>query len=76
MATSPTLALPLIDLSRCTGCGLCEERCPTCAVEVRNRQAQIVRPADCTCCDVCDAYCPEGAIGRSFTIVFAPRLEL
>jgi NAD-dependent dihydropyrimidine dehydrogenase PreA subunit len=65
-------ALPLIDLRRCTGCGLCEQLCPTKAVEVRGNVAVIARPEACTFCEVCESYCPEGAIGRPFAIVFAP----
>ena len=65
--------LPLIDQQRCTGCGLCERLCPTHAVEVREGRAVIVRPEDCSFCDVCESYCPEGAIGRPFTIRFAPQ---
>lgn len=64
--------LPLIDHNRCTGCGLCEQLCPTHAVEVYAGKATIVRPADCTFCEVCESYCPVGAIGRPFAIVFAP----
>jgi NAD-dependent dihydropyrimidine dehydrogenase PreA subunit len=65
--------LPIIDRQRCTGCGLCEQLCPTKAVEVRDGVAVVVRPEDCTFCDVCESYCPEGAIGRPFRIVFAPE---
>ncbi len=65
--------LPLIDLMRCTGCGVCAELCPTSAVAVRVNRAIIVRPEACTYCDLCETYCPEGAIGRLFTVVFAPK---
>ena len=67
------MILPLIDPARCTGCGVCVRLCPTNAVAVRAHQAAIVRPQACTYCDLCETYCPEGAIGRPFTIVFAPE---
>jgi NAD-dependent dihydropyrimidine dehydrogenase PreA subunit len=63
--------LPLIDLARCTGCGVCVQRCPTDAVAVHEHKAAIDRPQACTYCDLCETYCPEGAIGRPFTVVFA-----
>ena len=71
--SSTTWVLPQIDLRRCTGCGLCEQLCPTSAVEVHRHKATIVRPADCSYCEVCESYCPEGAIGRPFTVVFGAR---
>lgn len=67
--------LPIIDLQRCTGCGLCAALCPTHAVVVAADKAMIVRPADCTFCEICESYCPEGAIARPFTIVFAYPLR-
>lgn len=71
MATPETNStLPLIDPERCTGCGLCQQLCPTNAVEVRGNLATIVRPERCTFCEVCESYCPEGAIGRPFAIMF------
>lgn len=64
--------LPQIDQGRCTGCGLCEQLCPTQAVEVCDGIAIIVRPQQCSYCEICESYCPEGAIGRPFEIRFAP----
>ena len=66
------LTLPLIDAARCTGCGECERLCPTKAVAVHENLAMIVHPLACTYCELCESYCPTGAIGRPFTIVFAP----
>jgi len=75
MAADARPILPIIDPGRCTGCGVCEQLCPTRAVEVRLGLAVVVRPEDCTFCEVCESYCPEGAIGRPFTIVFAPLIN-
>jgi MinD superfamily P-loop ATPase len=63
--------LPLIDQARCTGCGKCEQLCPTHAIDMRDGRPVIARPADCSFCDVCESYCPEHAIGRPFRIIFA-----
>ena len=65
--------LPLIDPARCTGCGECERLCPPKAVVVRAKQAMILLPQACTYCDICETYCPSDAIGRPFTVVFAPK---
>ncbi|HEY0738582.1 MAG TPA: 4Fe-4S binding protein [Herpetosiphonaceae bacterium] len=64
---------PQIDPWRCTGCGICEQRCPAHAVAVRDGVAVIVRPDACSFCEVCERFCPTGAIGRPFAIRFAPQ---
>ena len=67
--------LPLIDLRRCTGCGICAVLCPTHAVKVQLGKATIVHPGACSFCEVCETYCPTGAIGRPFTIAFIAPAE-
>lgn len=61
--------LPFIDLSRCTGCGLCVERCPTNAVEMVEGRPAIVRPQDCAYCGLCEEMCPVEAIALAYEIV-------
>lgn len=50
-----------IDETRCTGCGLCVEACPTGAIRVMDGVAHI-DPALCRGCEVCRTACPTGAI--------------
>jgi len=61
--------LPAIDLTRCTGCGVCVAYCPTGAVEMDHGHPLIVRVADCSYCGDCEQACPEGAIGLGYEIV-------
>lgn len=63
--------VPEIDLTVCTGCGLCVDLCPPQAVDLVNGQAVITRPAQCTFCEICESYCPVGAIGRPFLVMLA-----
>ncbi len=62
--------LPTIDAARCTGCGLCDEYCPTKAVEVKDARPVIARPQDCAYCGACEEICPEGAIALVYEIVW------
>jgi ferredoxin len=64
--------LPIIDLRRCVGCGICVQRCPTQAVALFEQRAVIVHPERCTFCEVCEQYCPHSAIARPFVVRFAP----
>jgi MinD superfamily P-loop ATPase len=52
-----------IDQQRCTGCGICVERCQFSAIS----KDFVVDPLECEGCGVCRAFCPDDAI------TFTPR---
>jgi thioredoxin reductase/Pyruvate/2-oxoacid:ferredoxin oxidoreductase delta subunit len=54
---------PIVDLSRCLGCGTCVTACPEEGVlELVHGQAAVVHAARCVGHGVCEAECPVGAI--------------
>lgn len=63
-----TLALPVIDLDKCDGCGRCVTACPARALQVVHNKVRIVH-TDCDYCGVCETACPTGAISCPFDIV-------
>ena len=69
------LVLPLIDESRCTGCGTCVDLCPTQAVELLDGRPRIVRPDECDYCGSCEDICPQEAIALPYEIVLADPIE-
>ena len=48
--------------AKCTGCGLCAERCRFGAVKLLPDGQYRVDPVACEGCGVCVRFCPEGAI--------------
>ncbi len=74
-----TWALPQVDETRCTLCGLCVEACPCHAVELGERGQIFTCPEACRrtctetfdCCCLCEEVCPTGAITCAFEIVGA-----
>jgi len=57
-----THELPLLDRTRCTGCGACVAGCPVDCLEMRETVPWLPRPGDCISCAVCVFICPTEAI--------------
>ena len=55
--------VPVVNLEKCTGCGLCAEICLV--YDVMNGKAVRARPALCIRCGACGSFCPAGAIEGS-----------
>ncbi len=54
--------LPLLDETRCTGCGDCVRVCPTVCLEMVGPLPWLPRPDDCISCNLCGLICPTDAI--------------
>jgi formate hydrogenlyase subunit 6/NADH:ubiquinone oxidoreductase subunit I len=74
-----TYALPQVDETRCTLCGLCMEACPCHAVKLGEQELIFSCPESCPhtstgdealdCSCLCEEVCPTGAISCAFEIV-------
>lgn len=65
---------PVIDLTRCLGCGACVKACPEQGVlELVHGQAMVVNGARCTGVSACETVCPVGAITVTLTNVAERR---
>ncbi len=79
MKMDATCAMPQVDETRCTLCGLCVEACPCHAVQLGEQGLVFTCPEACphaptcaealSCCCQCEEVCPTGAITCGFEIV-------
>jgi formate hydrogenlyase subunit 6/NADH:ubiquinone oxidoreductase subunit I len=79
MEMNTTWALPQVDETRCTLCGLCVEACPCQAIELGEKGPVFACPESCPhtapcdealgCSCLCEEVCPTGAITCAFEIV-------
>lgn len=54
--------LPVLDLTRCTGCGDCVTICPTDCLAMRGLTVWLPRPTACIGCSACEWVCPFDAV--------------
>ena len=59
---SPLSELPLLDETRCTGCGDCVAVCPTDCLAMAGALPWLPRPRACVSCAACVLICPAGAV--------------
>lgn len=53
---------PIVNKSKCTGCGTCINVCPTNVFELKDGKSNVVKPKECIGCMACENSCPESAI--------------
>jgi len=61
--------MPIIDINKCQGCGLCVSVCICGALEIAENVATIIEVKECDWCAMCEAVCPNDAIRCPFEIV-------
>jgi len=62
--------VPLIEQTRCDGCGRCISVCPSGVLSLENGKAVVSDPLACDYHGFCERVCPVQAIQRPFEIVF------
>ena len=60
--SDPARELPLLDETRCTGCGDCVFVCPVDCLEMTGAVPWLPRPRVCVSCMLCVLVCPGEAL--------------
>lgn len=61
--------MPILDLDKCDGCGLCVSVCKCGALVLVNNVITIIETEECGWCTYCEAVCPTYAISCPFEII-------
>jgi NAD-dependent dihydropyrimidine dehydrogenase PreA subunit len=64
----PTI-IPIFDVARCNGCGLCVAVCRCGALVLKDNVVTIVKVEDCGLCGDCELVCETGALQCPYEIV-------
>lgn len=60
--------LPIIDKTKCTGCGDCITACTPGALGLRESIAVVADPEACDYCSICEQICPTEAIALPYEL--------
>ena len=63
------IEMPIIDVRKCDGCGLCVGVCHCDALAVVDNVVTIIAAVECDWCTDCELVCPTGAISCPFEII-------
>ncbi len=61
--------MPLIDVEKCNGCGLCISVCSCSALVRVDNIITVIQTEECDWCTLCEYVCPTGALVCPFEIV-------
>jgi len=53
--------MPWVDVKKCTGCGMCVEKCPVDVISMENKKAKI-NMEKCIYCGTCHSVCLQEAV--------------
>ena len=53
--------MPWVDQGKCTGCGICVEKCPVDVISMEGEKAKI-NMDECIHCGTCHDVCPQQAV--------------
>lgn len=63
----------VIDLNKCSGCGICADNCPVNAILVENKAH--INHRLCKGCGLCASVCPRDAISLGRTLYQKPGIK-
>lgn len=66
------LEYPVVDETRCNGCGHCVEVCPTECLAMDGPLPWLPIPGDCIRCGLCIAICPTQALTMGSEMMLPP----
>lgn len=69
------IRMPVLDLEKCNGCGLCISVCYCSALVMVDDVVTVIETEECGWCTDCEAVCPTGAISCPFDIAIESQVR-